>query len=92
MQNLLIEKFELTQDVVARTNQDGTVIIMKMDESNTFYKINGIAADYWRSLTNKVATQDFINNAIKEYNVTKETIESDISNLLATLLNKNLIS
>jgi len=92
MNEILSKKYSLIEDVVARTNQDGTVIIMKMDESNTFYKINGIAADCWHAIGKNEVISDFIQNIVTEYDVQKEKIESDVTELLNKLLSKNLIA
>jgi hypothetical protein len=91
METVLNRSFKLEQDVVARTNQDGTVIIMKMDESNTFYKINGIAAEYWRSVSNNMNFEDFITNITTEYSVDRDVVLNDITKLTEKLLEKKLI-
>ena len=44
----------ITQGVVSRRNQDGTVILMKLDESNLFFKIDGLAAALWGEYENPV--------------------------------------
>lgn len=41
----------LADDIVCRVNQDGTVIVMKMNEDEFFYKINGVAAEMWQKFS-----------------------------------------
>ncbi len=36
-----------SKDVISRRNQDGTFILMRLDETNFFYKITGLAALAW---------------------------------------------
>ena len=53
--SILDKKVSVQPDLVARNNEDGTVVVMRMDESNLFFKIDGIAADIWKGLN---ANQD----------------------------------
>lgn len=84
-------KYVVEEGIVSRTNQDGTVIIMKMDEGNTFFKINGVAAVVWKELALKKDINDIYHSALAEYNVTENQLKSDIQNLLDSLLAKSLI-
>lgn len=79
------------ESVVSRANQDGTVILMKMDEGNTFFKINGVAAEVWKELSNKRDLNQIANDLVMNYDASEEKIKKDMGNLIDTLLTKNLI-
>jgi transcriptional regulator CtsR len=85
-------KYELSEDIVSRTNQDGTVIIMKMDDSNNFYKINGVAAEIWTGLSAQKNMDIIIANILTQYNVTEEVLKNDAESLLKTLVQKQLLT
>jgi hypothetical protein len=85
-------KYELSEDIVARTNQDGTVIIMKMDDSNNFFKINGVAAEIWTGLSAQKNMDVIIANILKQYNVTEDVLKNDAETLLKTLVQKQLLT
>jgi hypothetical protein len=79
------------ENVVARTNQDGTIILMKMDEGNTFFKINGVAAEVWKELSTQKNINQIVTDIVSGYNAPEETIKTDIKNFVETLLTKDLI-
>jgi hypothetical protein len=83
--------YAVKESIVSRTNQDGTVIIMKMDEGNTFFKINGVAAEVWKELSTKKNINEITAEIVNSYNASEETIETDIKNFVETLLSKELI-
>jgi len=83
--------YVVLESVVSRSNQDGTVILMKMDEGNTFFKINGVAAEVWRELSSKKDINLIASEVIRSYDAPEEKIKSDIQNFVDTLLSKNLI-
>lgn len=44
------DRLGIAKEIVARKNQDGTVILMRLDESTSFFKITGIAAEIWYAI------------------------------------------
>ena len=83
--------YEVQESVVSRANQDGTVILMKMDEGNTFFKINGVAAEVWRELSVKKDINQITKDVISNYDASEDKIKSDIKGFVETLLAKDLI-
>lgn len=81
----------IPEDIVSRANQDGTVILMKMDEGNTFFKINGAAAEIWKEMVAKKDLNQIAEEMYTSYNAPKEQIQSDITSFVETLLAKNLL-
>lgn len=39
--------FVVSKKVISRRNQDGTIVLMKLDETSLFYKIEGLAVHVW---------------------------------------------
>ncbi len=83
--------YVLSDSIVSRTNQDGTVIVMNIDEGNTFFKINGVAAEVWNELSQKKDIKQIVEKVSNEYNAPKEKIIEDVNGLVEKLLAKNLI-
>lgn len=86
MDNYIVE-----EGIVSRSNQDGTVIIMKMDDGNTFFKINGVAAYFWKELALKKEINSIVKDILNNYDVEESKLRSDLENLINTLSNKALI-
>lgn len=78
-------------DVVARTNQDGSLVLMKMDESNLFYKINGVAALVWKELHEGKSVEAVIEMIVADYDTTIEQARQDVEDLVQELIQKKLI-
>ena len=83
--------YAIEEGIVSRNNQDGTIILMKMDEGNTFFKINGIAAEVWKELSEKRNLNEIKEKILNDYNTTQAKVNDDIDKFIDTLLNKNLI-
>lgn len=88
----LDQNIQISPDVVSRTSNDGTVIVMKMSDDDFFYKINGVAAEMWLKFTDKNANLGAI---IKElagiYGVSEETIQKDAQGFLNRAFELKLI-
>ena len=84
-------RLEMSKDLVARKNQDGTVIVMKLDDSAVFYKIDGIAAAVWSELGNKPTLSELLSKFSEQHPNHREQIGRDVTNLVTALLGKQLI-
>ena len=61
-QNFDLNKSYITnKDQVSRRNQDDTVIIMKTDNTNVFYKIDGLSAQIWHLFQTAAMPQEVLN-------------------------------
>ena len=58
----LEQAFICEKDLVSRKNQDGTVILMKLDDSSVFYKINGFASILWGVFTKTYYDKSYTSN------------------------------
>ena len=87
----LDDGFEASKEVIGRKNQDGTVVLMKLDESNLFFKIDGIAAAVWSEMTTKKTAKELIQTFSDRYKSHIEQLEKDIPALLSDLLARKLV-
>lgn len=84
--------FKPVSDIVSRQNQDGTIVIMKLDGDNVFYKINGVAAEIWSQFPENQSIGNIIKDLSKRYNVDETKIYQDSEAFLKELVNLNLVS
>lgn len=82
---------QLSKEIIVRKNQDETVIVMRLDESAMFYKIDGIAAKVWSSLVERKTLTQLVEEFSNQHPEHKAQVGEDISNFVNDLLNKNLI-
>lgn len=87
----LNQNMQISKDVIARKNQDGTVIVMRLDESSIFYKIDGIAAQVWGSLSQSKNMAQLITEFEQLYPENKTDLQKDIPPFLGDLLQKKLL-
>lgn len=83
--------FKISKDIVARKNQDGTVIVMKLDESSFFFKIEGIAAEIWSKLAEASPLSSLKSDLAAKHPQHTSQLEKDISGFISELLEKKLI-
>lgn len=85
------KSFCSSKNVIARRNQDGTVILMRLDETSFFYKLDGIAAEIWHELGSSKTIQGLINHFSTLYSGQKQELQQDISSLIQKLVGFQLI-
>lgn len=90
--NFANQSFRISDDIVSRKNSDGTVIIMKMEDGDIFYKMNGIAASVYKEMETGKSLVDVCNNILKEYNVSEEVLVNDVQNLLSELSKAGILA
>lgn len=88
---MLDQQYVIATDIVSRNNTDGTVVIMKMDDSNNFFKINGVSAEIWSGLSGQKSLKTIASDILNNYDISDEVVTKDITSVVHTLLEKNLI-
>jgi hypothetical protein len=83
---------QISKDVIARRNQDKTVIVMRLDESSVFYKISGIAAQAWSELTAAKTYAELLQLLKNDHSDWAEEIERDLPKFISELIGKNLLT
>ena len=82
----------ISNDIVVRENKDGTVIAMKMDDGDIFYKIDGVAAEIFKGLRKNIDLKTMVENVSKKYKVTPNTVHNDTTVFLKKLIELKFIS
>lgn len=83
---------EVAPEVVSRTSNDGTIIVMKMTDDDFFYKINGVSAEIWLKVSGKKSNLgEIINELAQDYNLPAEKIRTDAQVFLNKALDLKLI-
>lgn len=82
----------LSSDIVTRENKDGTVIVMKMDNTDKFCKIDGAAAELFKDLKKNIPLKTSAEKISKNHNVPMATVHNDVSAFLNTLVSMGIAS
>jgi hypothetical protein len=77
--------------VISRRNQNGTVILMRLDKASSFYKVDGIAAEVWACLEAPKHLETLI-DAMNERYPAKKTLRRDIDDLVKKLTKLGLVA
>ncbi len=76
---------KICHDIIARENHDGSIVLIKTDNSDIFYKIDGVAKDVWKKMKEGEGLSAIAKNLSNKYDVTVERINSDIGIFIADL-------
>ena len=79
------------KNLISRKNQDNTVILMKMDDSNTFYKLTGMAATLWQVLQTPTKPGDLESVLAEHSSNHPNNMTSELQSFWATLFDNNLL-
>jgi hypothetical protein len=88
---ILEKKVTVQPDLVARNNDDGTIVVMRMDESNVFFKIDGVAALIWKGLNGQKPLKDIFVDLKTTFDVEESVLLNDLETFLTDLKSKDLI-
>ena len=75
---------------ILSTEVDNEIILLSI-ESGKFYGLNIVSAKIWKLLDHQILVCDLIDQLQNEFDVEKEQCESEVFELLNTLLSKDLI-
>lgn len=85
------KKYKISDDTLHRVNEDESVAIMHMDDSDHFFTVNGLAAQIWVSLKEAKTFDQVVGEFRETYENLPEVFERDTSNLINELLSNKLI-
>lgn len=80
-----------TKGVVSRRNQDGTIVLMRVDDAQFFYKIDGLAAAIWSELETPKRTSSLVSHFTALFPEQAEALQTEIPNFMNQLLSKELV-
>jgi hypothetical protein len=83
--------YKSSDDTVARKNQDGTIVVMKMDDSNIFYKIDGVASEVWKLMVDGLTPEQIKAKILNDFSCTQEQVDQDVATFMQELLDRKLI-
>lgn len=83
--------FAKADSVISRRNQNGTVILMKLDKATSFYKIDGIAAEIWTCFEAPKALEPMIEYFGKRYPAKAKSLNKEIDALVKKLVKLELL-
>lgn len=85
-------KATICSDIVSRENRDGSIVLMKTDSSDIFYKITGESSTVWSFIKQGKTPNEALESLCQKHQqVDQEVIRSDIASFLNELEKKNLI-
>lgn len=85
--------FIMKDGVVFRANKDGTVVVMKMNDDEVFYKIDGVAAEIFQRITVSESTLGLLAEDLSmDYSVSAQQIIDDAQEFLKKAISLDLIS
>lgn len=90
--NQLFSNLKISEEIVVRENKDGTVIAMKMDDGDIFYKIDGVAAEIFKDIRKNVDLKTAIEKVSLSYKIDAATILNDATPFLNKLIELGLAS
>ena len=78
--------------LISRRQADRSVALMKLDDVDKFYRLDGIAADLWLLIDGKKALRDIKEKLIKSHRPPLEQFRRDVQMLVVDLLKHGLIT
>lgn len=88
----LNKKYTKNDEIIARKNPNGSVVLMKMDDSEIFYKIEGVAAELWKGLEEGQTPNEVMEVLLEEFDCTREQLEADATSFIEELVSKEMLS
>lgn len=85
-------KVNISNEIVVRENKDGTVIAMKMDDGDLFYKIDGAAAKIFKDLRKSITLESSVEEVARFFKIDRKLVHEDASAFLLKLENLGFIS
>lgn len=89
----LNQNYQASSNLISRRNQNNTAIVMKVDDANVFYKIDGVAAYVWHLFQTPATAQFALNTLTQKFSgVAAATIQDDLTQFLNKLINLGVLT
>ena len=85
-------RVKISEEIVIRENKDGTVIAMKMDDGDLFYKIDGAAAKIFKDLRKNISLEATIEEVARFFKIETKVVHKDASVFLSKLESLGFVS
>ncbi len=76
---------------ITRTNKDGTVSVLDLNNDNVFFSIDGLAAEVWNQLDGKKTLETILSKLSKKEKVELPFLEKECLKFVGQLKNQNLL-
>lgn len=83
--------YEVDSEIIVSRNNDGSIVAMKVDDSDLFYKITGVATTVWTHIEEGLSKEDILDKVASEYDVTKEVVSKDFDSFIKELKKFDII-
>jgi len=85
--------FKKSDEIVDRkNNNENIIVLMKMDDSSSFYKIKGVATEVWELIGEGKNVKSIVEDLNAKYTVGDGQIRKDVESFLDELLEMDVIS
>lgn len=78
-------------EVISRSNPDRTVTIMRFDDDEHFFVLDGIAAELWSMIDGKRSLERIKDALIQKHRPPRERFARDVANLIRSLMREQLV-
>jgi hypothetical protein len=79
------------RDALFRKNPDGTLAILRLDNDEYYYTINGLAAEVWLMIDGKSSVEAISKKIVAKHSVPLARFQNDVHKLLQSLVKERLI-
>lgn len=84
--------YEIDSEIIASRNNDGSIVAMKVDDSDLFYKITGVATEVWGYLEQGLSKSEIISKITNDFQVSEEQTQKDFDNFITDLKKFNILT
>lgn len=81
----------INSDIIASRNNDGSIVAMKADDTDLFYKITGVATQVWHYLEEGQQVDEIIKKIAEEFSAEEEKVRSDVDAFIKDLKNFGIL-
>lgn len=82
---------KLPLEVLARKNFDGTISIMRLDNDEFFYSLDGVAAEAWQMFDGKTSCEKIVAKLATKHKVSPAMVGKNMTDLIKRLHKEKLI-
>lgn len=80
-----------SKQVLARTNSDGSVAIIRLDSDQYFFTLEGISAEVWNRINGKTSVSKITETMLKKHGYPGVRFTKDVLKLVSDLRKERLI-
>lgn len=84
--------FTINSDVIAKKRENGDVLLVKLDDSDTYFSINGISCEIWNKIEQGSSTEEIEKYLSTKYKKDQQEAVKLFKKLINDLIKNDLIS